>query len=147
MSFVATFEEGDFTRIDPAPYKEVLSQLKVGVTATVVVPTGELNDKGRGLIEITHERQFRKAANDMGHGIKIGHSHMGDGNTRLRFTVGEKRTFSPEAAKKRDASLAKARLNKWVDRYMIEHPDHDRETGVKAYRTEQARRKAAQAAT
>ena len=141
--FNPDFEEGDFTRVDLTPYREVVSQMKRGVTATVTVPTGALNDKGRGETEVGHERNFRKAALEAGHGMKAGHTHMPNGTTRLRFSIGEKRQFSEKAAKARTASLAKSRAIKAVKNLMIEHPDWSNEQALKHYRAELAKRQAA----
>lgn len=143
--FNPDFEEGDFTRVDLTPYRQVLARMKRGVTATITVPTGTLNDKGRGETEVGHERNFRKAALEAGHGMKAGHTHMPNGTTRLRFSIGEKRKFSEAAAKARNASLAKSRQEKAVKSLMVEHPDWSNEQAVKHYRTELAKRKAAQA--
>jgi hypothetical protein len=143
--FEPEFEETEFTRLDLTPYRAVIAQLKPGKNATIVVPTGDLTASGRGLIELGHERGFRKAAHEAGYGMKAGHNHMPNGTTRLRFTVGEKRVWTPEQSKKRDASLARGRLDRWVLNQMATHPDWTREDAVKAYRTEQKRKQEASA--
>lgn len=105
--------EGEsFSRMDLAPYRAVMDNLKIGKQATIVVPTGELDDKGKGKEAKVHERGFRAVATERNIGLRVGHNNMPDNKTRLKLTVDKKREFSPEAIKKREASLAARRAEK-----------------------------------
>ena len=156
MSFVdVVYEESDkFQRTDLTPYREVFDNLKPGIQATIVVPTGDwitkTNEDGsvevtnRGKIEKGHERGFRGVATERGVGLRVGHNHMPDGKTRLRLMVDKKREFTPEALKKRTDALAKGREDKAVASLMATNPDLTAENARKQYRSDQAQKKAAE---
>jgi hypothetical protein len=137
MSFMEniSYEETPegFSRTDLTPYREVFDSLKPGLTATIVVPTGPMNDKNRGELELSHERAFRKVAQERNSGLRVGHNHMPNGQTRLRLMPDKKRTFTEEAARKRDYALLKGRVNKKVKALMVENPTWTEQVAQKHY--------------
>ena len=123
--------ESGRSRRNLTPYRAVFEQLKIGREATVPVDTGDFlpptiqrkekngnvktvpnPNAGRGEIELDHERGFRQVAKERDVGLTVGHSHMPDGRTILTLKVGKKREFTPEAIKKRTASLEASRAAK-----------------------------------
>lgn len=127
MSFTEVlYEEAEtFQRTDLTPYRTVFDGLKPNIQGTVVVPTGDIypdgtTNAGRGKIELSHERGFRAVASERNVGLRVGHTQMPDGKTRLRLMVGPKREFSPETLKKRQAALAAARTKRAAEKAAAE---------------------------
>lgn len=139
MSFLedATFvEEDNFTRVDLTPYRELFDKLRNGQTATLTVDTGEIYTegphKGKGKDAMKHVRGFQTVATERGVGLRVGHTNMPGGKTRLRLRTGPKREFSAETVAKRNVALAKAAETRKVKAYMVEHPDATEEVARKA---------------
>lgn len=144
MTFMdVEYEDVDkFIRTDLAPYRAIFEELKPGRQATIVVDTGTLNEKGKGDLVIAHERAFRQVAKEKNVGLRVGHTNMPGGKTRLRLMVDKKREFSPEALKKRTEALEAGREKKAVDGLMAANPELTREAATKQYREERARKQA-----
>jgi hypothetical protein len=138
MSFadMVSYEEtGEkFQRVDLTPYREVFDNLRPGITATLIVPTGDLNKSNKGELAAMHDRNFRKVASERGVGLQSSHTNMPDGQTRLRLTVQKKREFPPETMAKRQKALELSREKRSVDKLMIDHPEWTREETTKQYR-------------
>jgi hypothetical protein len=151
MSFLETLtvDEATTTR-DLTPYNEVLDNIRVGHKGTLVVPTGttytEGPHKGKGKTAMEHERGFREAASARKIGLTVRHNVLGEQTRLILIPKAEMRTFSPEQIKKRTEALAKARMRKAVDKYMLENPEATREVAVKEVQKIQAARKAEAAA-
>lgn len=114
-----SFSSADkWTKTDLAPYKERLSKLQaqgdgqVGefqtVTGEIIVKEGP--SRGRGKQELSDERAFRRAASEMGVGLRYASRHIPNGMTAVRMMIQPKREFSAETAAKRDAALDRRRL-------------------------------------
>lgn len=114
MSFVdVIYEEKDFQRVNLAPYRDVMSKMKIGVTATLKVPTGDINPRThKGSEAVKHERAFRAVAKELDVGLSVSHNNMPDGNTLMSLGIGQKREFTPEAMKKREDALERSRVLK-----------------------------------
>lgn len=114
-----TFSSAEkWTKTDLAPYREYLQKLQaqgadqVGEFSTVTgeIVTKDGNTKGRGKQELSDERAFRRAASEMGVGLRYASRHVANGMTAVRMMIQPKREFSAETAAKRDAALDRRRL-------------------------------------
>lgn len=119
MSFVMETEEGTLSA-DLVPYRAAFDNLRPGLIGTIIVPTGDLDSKGRGKLAKEHERRFRDVARERNVGISVRHTNLSDGQTRLRMAIGDKRVFTDEQVAERTKKAAETRARKAIEKFMSE---------------------------
>lgn len=100
MAFQVALEDTPIhkTRVDVTPYRQAITQGKEsGKVVAIILPTDEVKKTVNVL---------RQVGSKMGVGLRFDNpADMGNGTTKVRFSVGEKRKFSPDAVAKRKATM------------------------------------------
>lgn len=100
MAFQVALEDAPVhkTRVDHTPYLQAIEQGKAsGKTVAITLPTEQVKKTISTL---------RQAASKAGHGLQFDNvTEVGNGESKIRFMVKEKRVFSQEAIAKRKATM------------------------------------------